>query len=395
MTVVSRRIAGIQPPIVPIVSRWIDEAPGTISLGQGVVAYGPPPEAMAALESFGTSADDHRYGPVEGSPAFIEAIERKLATENRILVRPGSRVFVTAGSNMAFQSVLHAITSPGDEVILPAPYYFNHEMAVAIAGASATAVPTTDSYHLDLSLLAAAVTPRTRAIVTVSPNNPAGVVYPAAALAAVNDLCRARGLVHIHDEAYEYFTADGAPPFSPGSLPGAAAHTVSLFSLSKAYGMASWRVGYMVVPAALEQALETIQDTVLISPPAITQYAALAALGVGRRYADGHRPAIDRVRACVDRALSRESGALARPSLSGAFYAFLRVPTSLDSMALIERLIRDHRVAVLPGSAFGVTDACALRLSYGALDEATVAEGMRRLVEGLGAICADRPGRES
>ena len=96
-----------------------------------------------------------------------------------------------------------AITDPGDEVILPTPYYFNHEMALVIAGAAAVGVPTTDDYQLDAQKIASAITERTRAIVTVSPNNPTGAVYPEADLRAVNALCRERGLFHIHDEAYE------------------------------------------------------------------------------------------------------------------------------------------------------------------------------------------------
>ena len=130
-----------------------------------------------------------------------------------------------------------------------------------------------------------AITPRTRAVVTVSPNNPTGAVYPESTLRAVNTLCRDRGIFHIHDEAYEYFTYGGAGHFSPGSLPEAAGHTISLFSLSKAYGMASWRIGYMVIPEVLAEAVNKIQDTILICPPAVSQHAAIAALEVGRSFA--------------------------------------------------------------------------------------------------------------
>ena len=171
-----------------------------------------------------------------------------------------------------------AITDPDDEIVLLVPYYFNHEMAIVMAGARAVAAETTSDYQIDLDAIRRAITPRTRAVVTVSPNNPTGAVYPRAALQAVNELCRERGIFHIHDEAYEYFTYGGVEHFSPGSLPGAAAHTISLFSLSKAYGMASWRVGYMVVPDVLFEAVNKIQDTILICPPAVSQHAAMAAL---------------------------------------------------------------------------------------------------------------------
>ncbi len=278
----SRRLEAVQAPVIPIVGRWTTETPGTISLGQGVVSYEPPREAIEAARRFGGTLTDHRYGPVEGLPALVEAIEVKLARENGIAVRPKSRVLVTAGGNQAFMNAILAITDPDDEIVLPVPYYFNHEMAVVMAGAKAVAAPTASDYQLDLRAIQDAITPRTRAVVTVSPNNPTGAVYPESDLRAVNALCRDRGIFHIHDEAYEYFTYGGVKHFSPGSLPDAAGHTISLFSLSKAYGMASWRIGYMVIPEQLHDAVNKIQDTILICPPAVSQHAAMAALEVGR-----------------------------------------------------------------------------------------------------------------
>jgi aspartate/methionine/tyrosine aminotransferase len=116
----SARLAVVQTPVIPIISRWIAETPGTISLGQGVVSYGPPREAIEAAHRFGSSPGDHHYGPVEGLPALVSALERKLAGENGIRVRPQSRLVVTAGGNLAFMNAVLAITDPGDEVILQA-----------------------------------------------------------------------------------------------------------------------------------------------------------------------------------------------------------------------------------------------------------------------------------
>ena len=202
----SRRLEAVQAPVIPIVGRWTAETPGTISLGQGVVSYEPPPQAIEAARRFGGKLTDHRYGPVEGLPELVAAIEAKLARENQIVVRPKSRVLVTAGGNQAFMNAVLAITDPDDEIVLLVPYYFNHEMAVVMAGAKAVAVPTTSEYQIDVRAIEGAITPRTRAVVTVSPNNPTGAVYPEADLRAVNALCRDRGIFHIHDEAYEYFT---------------------------------------------------------------------------------------------------------------------------------------------------------------------------------------------
>ena len=351
-----------------------------------MVAYGPPPEVLEAARRFGGEVTDHRYGPVEGLPDLIDALEAKLAAENGIRVRPDSRLVISAGSNMSFMNAILAIVDTDDEVIVPAPFYFNHEMGVMIAGARAVVVPTRPDYQLDLDAITDAITPRTRAVVTVSPNNPTGVVFPEATLRAVNRLCADRGVYHIHDEAYEHFTYPGTRNFSPGSIAGAGAHTISMFSFSKGYGMASWRVGYMVAPESLWDAINKIQDTELVCPPAISQYAALAALKVGPAYPRAGLAKLDRLRQMILSELRRPDVPCDTPDANGAFYFFTRVRTSLGAMTVTERLIREHKVAAMPGSAFGATEGCYLRISYGMLDEATAAEGLRRLITGLQAL---------
>jgi aspartate/methionine/tyrosine aminotransferase len=388
----SSRLAAVQTPVIPVVGRWIAETPGTISLGQGVVSYGPPPEAVEAARRFGSTLADHRYGPVEGLPALVEAIDGKLARENGLRVRGSSRIVVTAGGNLAFVNAILAVTDPGDEVILPSPYYFNHEMAIVIAGGRAVAVPTQRDYQLDVQAVADAITPRTRAVVTVSPNNPTGAVYSAESLRAVNALCGDRGLFHIHDEAYEYFTYGGVAHCSPGGFDGASGHTISLYSLSKAYGMASWRMGYMVIPERLWDAVNKIQDTLLICPPAVSQHAALAALAVGRSYTSAHLSELDGLRRLILERLEDPEVPCDVPPAAGAFYYLVRVHSTLDPLTLTERLIRRHQVAVIPGSAFGDTASCSIRISYGALRPESVAEGAGRLVRGLREEAAERKG---
>ena len=360
--------------------------PGTISLGQGVVAYPPPRDASEAARQFGAAPTEHRYGPVEGLPSLIDGLRDKLARENCVPVEPASRLVVTAGSNMGFINALLAIADPGDEIILPVPFYFNHEMAVVMANATPVLVPTTHDYQLDLDAIAKAITTRTRAIVTVSPNNPTGAVYPEADLRALNGLCRERGVFHIHDEAYEYFTYGQAQHFSPGSIEDAGHHTISLFSFSKGYGMASWRVGYMVLPVRLWDAVNKIQDTILVCPSAISQQAALAASRVGRAYAQPAVASLGRMRDVIYRELTTHDLPIDTPRADGAFYFFVRVLAPLEPMNLVERLIREHHVAVMPGVAFGAATGCHLRVSYGALDEQSAAEGIGRLTSGLRAI---------
>jgi aspartate/methionine/tyrosine aminotransferase len=381
------RMDGVQAPIIPVVGDIIRQVPGTISLGQGIVHYGPPPEAVEAVRDALSQAAAHEYAGGTGHPELVDRISRKLAEENGIDVARGSAVMVTAGANMAFMHAVLAISEPGDEIILTVPFYFNHEMAIQMAGCRAVMVPTDARYHPDLEALSRAVTSRTRAIVTISPNNPSGAVFPESTLKAVNTLCRDRGLYHISDETYEYFTYGSARHLSPGSSADAGAHTMSIFSLSKAYGMAGWRIGYLVYPDDLTAAMLKIQDTILICPTVVAERAALAALEVGRPYCDRHVRELGTIRQIVLDALETLGSVCEVPPAEGAMYCFPKVATSLDAMTLAERLIREHKVAVTPGSAFGMTDGCYFRVAFGALQRETVAEGIGRLVTGLRAIC--------
>jgi aspartate/methionine/tyrosine aminotransferase len=381
-----RRMGDVQAPIIPIVGDLIRRHPGTISLGQGLVSYGPPPEALSVLGSFPRTPDDHRYGPVEGQPDLVEAIRRKLAAENGFTVGGERRIVVTAGGNMAFVNAVLAVTDPGDEVILQSPFYFNHDMAIVMAGCRTVPVPTDENYQLRLDAIRAAITPRTRAVVTISPNNPSGAVYPERDIRAVNDLCAERGIYHVHDEAYEYFTYDGVRHVSPGAFAGGVGHTISLFSLSKTYGMAGWRIGYMVIPADLFEAVNKIQDTNLICPTIVSQAVACAALHAGSGYCRDRVADLACVRPLVLDAFKSIADLCTVPRPDGAFYCLLRVHTGLDPLALTERLITEHRVAAIPGTAFGLSDGCYLRVSYGALAKDTVVEGIARLVDGLRAV---------
>jgi len=381
----SERLQQVQTPIIPVVARLIRENPGTISLGQGVVSYPPPRQALERISEFLADAENHKYKPVQGIPVLVAALQEKLARENGITAEAPS-IFVTAGGNLAFTNALLAIADPGDEVILQTPYYFNHEMAITMASCRPVLVPTDAEYQLQPELIERAITSRTKAVVTISPNNPSGAVYTQEALLAVNETCRAHGIYHIHDEAYEYFTYGPARRFSPGSIEGAGEYTISLYSLSKAYGFASWRIGYMVVPSHLIEAVNKIQDTILICAPVISQYAALGALEAGRAYCAEKLSTIAENRQIALQELSKIGDRCEVPPADGAFYFLLRMRTRLDSMAVVERLIREHRVALIPGSTFGLESrdgVCHVRLAYGALTPETVKEGLSRVVAGL------------
>jgi len=287
---------------------------------------------------------------------------------------------------MAFMHAVFAITEPGDEIILPVPFYFNHDMAIEMAGCRTVRVPTDDRYQLRIDAIRHAITPRTRAIVTVTPNNPSGAVFSESSLREVNALCRDHGVYHIADEVYEYFTYGGARHFTSGSISGAGAYTISMYSLSKAYGFAGWRIGYVTYPGHLASAMMKSQDTILVCPAVVSQVAAIAALDVGRAYCEPYVREFAGIRDIVQRELSQLATLAGVPPADGAFYALLKVDTDLDPLAVTERLIREHKVAVTPGPAFGMTDGCYFRVAYGALQRDTVAEGIGRLVTGLRAI---------
>ncbi len=376
----------IQSPIIPVVAELIRANPGTVSLGQGVAYYGPPPEALEAVRQFETDPENHKYKLVQGIDPLLEVIAQKLQEENGIALNDSHCLVVTAGGNLAFMNALMAITDPGDQIILQLPYYFNHEMAIGMVNCEAVCVPTDEHYQLQLDAISNAVTDRTRAIVTVSPNNPAGVVYDESDLRAVNALCREAGIYHISDEAYEYFTYDGATHFSPGSIAGSSEYTISLYSLSKAYGFASWRIGWMVAPEHLYTAIKKAQDTFLICPPVVSQHAAAAAMQVGVDYCREKLHAMTATRQVVQSVVRDLSDLITVPQSDGAFYFLLKVRTDIDPMRLTERLIQEYKVAVIPSTAFGLTDGCYLRVAYGALSEEMAAEAVGRLSGGLRQI---------
>ncbi|MFM9047345.1 MAG: aminotransferase class I/II-fold pyridoxal phosphate-dependent enzyme [Cyanobium sp.] len=394
----AQRLGAVLDPGIPRLGEWMRLRPDALSLAQGMGGWEPPPGVLEAvreaLEQPGFSL--HRYGSTWGEPALLDQVARKLSITNGLDLE-GAALVVTSGSNLAFAALAQVICDPGSEVILPLPFYFNHAMAVQLAGG--VVVPVDGGPIPDLDLLAAAITPRTRAIVTISPSNPSGVVIPEGTLTAINQLCARHGLLHISDEAYELFVHGAVPHFSPGSLAGAAAHTVSLHSLSKAYGMAGWRLGYAAVPQSLRPALAKVIDTFEICPTILSQRAAAAALAtdpswVWQRVAS-LGPRRGQVLEAVARWQAKEWPVRLWAEPDGAFYALLVVEglvdgqgQSLSSDAVMERLVLKHGVATVSGSAFGLEmpGACLLRMSYGMLDEDGLAQALQRLGEGLASL---------
>jgi len=347
----THRLAAVETPIIPTIAALVRNNPGTISLGQGVVNYGPPAEAIAALPGMMGDGSLHKYLGVSGHPGLVEAIQDKLAQENHVQLGSDAMLMVTAGSNMAFLNSVLAVADPGDEFILPMPFYFNQEMAIRMCGCVPVPVTTHADFSLNIEAMAAAITPRTRAILTVSPNNPTGAVYSEASLRAINALCAEHGLYHFSDEAYEYFTYEGVKHFSPASIPGAMKHTLSFYSMSKNYGMASWRVGYVVFPANLFDAMNKVQDTNLICAPMPSQLLALQALKKGRPWVEPKVAALSHVRQTVYQALEGLGDLVQFPKTQGAFYVLMKLPglkQGVEPIAFNRAMTEKYKVASRP-----------------------------------------------
>ena len=371
-----------------------------------MVHWAPPPgvdvavrQALdaAASQPGGCSAALHRYGAMAGEPELLAAIGTKLRHQNQLDLE-GSALLVTAGSNMAFNAVAQVICDPGSEVLLPVPYYFNHAMAIQLAGG--VPVPVEAGWIPDPEILARAITPRSRAIVTISPNNPSGLVIPASVLAAINALCERHGLFHINDEAYELFVHGAEPHWSPGSLAGSGAHTdFAAFPLQGLWhgGLADRLCG--VAPAADGRCGQGAGHGDDLSAPAQSAGCPGCPGGWPSLVRTAHRGPGGRRRQLVsavnEAAESLPCALLAQPD--GAFYALLRIDApggTLGSRDLMRRLVLEQRLASVDGASFGLVEqrhGCVLRLSYGMLDAAELEEALRRLRQGIKALIQSGP----
>ena len=376
----------VQSPVIPLVGALAQKHQGTISFGQGVAFYGPPPQAFRRVQQCMADPSISKYGPVEGMPELQDALKQKLSAQNNISVHDSNAIVVTAGSNMAFNTAILAICDPGDEVILPLPYYFNHEMSLTMERCKPVTIAADKNYHLRLEKFEAAISGKTKAIITISPNNPSGAVYTRDELVAVNDLCRKHRIYHISDEAYEDFCYDRHRHYSVASGHNTCNNTISLFSFSKGYALAGWRIGYMVIPQHLLDAVKKIQDTILISPPMISQYAAIGALEAGMEFVKPKCEIMSKKRDMVLEMLSGLTCLKSTPVSEGAFYVMLDIDTSKEDVQLVKSLITEFGIATLPASAFGIYQGCHIRLSYGALSDDEICTGLKRLKEGLNAL---------
>ncbi len=374
------------PPPVMEARRWLlgvthpADRP-LINVSQAAPVESPPLGLRQALADAALNDPNaHLYGPVLGLPALREEIATQWSVAYGGAIS-ADQVAITQGCNQAFTAIMATLAGPGDEVILPTPWYFNHKMWLDMASVTTVPLDTGATLIPDAQAAAALVTDRTRAIVLVSPNNPGGVEYPAATLTAFRDLARARGIALIVDETYRDFDSRSGPPhdlFTDPDWPGTFIH---LYSFSKAYRLTGHRVGAVVASEPRLAEVEKFLDTVAICPAQLGQIGALWGMRNLRQWVAGERDEILSRRRAMTEGFAALNGW--RLLGCGAYFAYVEHPFDMASDALCKRLVTDASILMLPGTMFQPEGSAAgkrqIRIAFANVDATGIAEMFRRL----------------
>jgi aspartate/methionine/tyrosine aminotransferase len=361
------------------------EGADVINLGQGVPGFPPVATAMEAARQALAEPSTHVYSADAGLLPLRQALSAWLAELNGLAADPETEMVITAGGNQGFILALLTLLEPGDKVLLPSPFYFNHEMSLRVVGAVPIEVPLREEtgFQLTFDDLEPYFKMQPRAVVVVSPNNPTGTVYHPEELERIAGMAAARGMAVIFDETYQAFLYDGAQHLSPGSIPEARSHVITVGSFSKTFSLAGWRLGYLIAEPDFVQQATKVQDSMLVCAPVISQRAALGALKTPREELTRRCAVLSERRQLIAQRLSEISRLQWHPT-DGAYYAFVRVEDCLDSVALAWDLLERAHVAAVPGSIFGRNGEGFLRLSYGSVERSDLEEACGRLANYFG-----------
>jgi aspartate/methionine/tyrosine aminotransferase len=358
-----------------------------IGFGAGEPDFPTPDYIVAAAIEACSDPAMHRYTPAGGLPQLKAAIVGKTARDSGYVVE-ANQVLVTNGGKQALYNAFATLLDPGDEVLLPAPYWTTYPESIRLAGGVPVAVATdaASGYRATVEQLEAAVTEATKALVFVSPSNPTGAVYPPEQVAEIGRWAAERGLWVVTDEIYEHLVYGDAEFSSmPVLVPELADRCIVVNGVAKTYAMTGWRVGWMIAPADITKAATNLQSHATSNVANVSQLAALAAVSGGLAAVEEMKVAFDRRRRAIVGLLNAIPGVVC-PEPEGAFYAYPsvegvlgrtvrgRVPTS--SAELAELILDEAEVAVVPGEAFGTPGY--LRLSY-ALSDDDLREGVGRI----------------
>lgn len=383
--VVARRSKAVEWSGIRVMFALADEVPGVINLGIGQPDFDTPSfireAAKKALDEGYT-----RYPPAKGFADLREAIAKKLQNENNILADPDTEIFVAVGAmQVIFNTILHLI-EPGDEVILIDPGY-DYYSQIRLFGGVPVPVPAYEEnlFKVDPADLRAALTGKTKLLILNSPSNPTGAVLDEALLREIAKIARENNILVLSDEPYEHIIFDGKKHVSIASFEGMKERTISAFTLSKSYAMTGWRVGYAVAPKGLIDEMEKLMEHMVSGVTAVSQRAALAAI-------EGPQ---DSVRAMVKEYEERRKviyeGLSAIDGIScilpeSTFYAFPNISgCGMTSWEFAKYLVREHKVAVVPGSVFGKRGEGYVRISF-ALDLESIKEALMRIRKGVQAL---------
>lgn len=355
-----------------------------INVSQAAPVDPPPAPLLEAMQRALTEDDTHLYGPVLGLPALRAEIAAQWSAAYGGAVN-ADQVGITSGCNQAFSAAIATLCGEGDNVILPTPFYFNHKMWLDMAGVDCVPLDTGDSLLPDPAAAEALITPKTRAIALVTPNNPGGVEYPAELVRAFFDLCSKHGISLIVDETYRDFHAETGAPHDLFTRDGWDETLIQLYSFSKAYRLTGHRVGAVVTSAARQAEIEKFLDTVSICPNQLGQKAALWGMQNLSPWLAGERDEILDRRA----AIAEEFPKLADKGWEllgvGAYFAYVRHPFDLASDKLAERLVSEAGVLLLPGTMFHPPETpratSELRIAFANVDRSGISTLFDRLAQ--------------
>jgi aspartate/methionine/tyrosine aminotransferase len=363
-----------------------------VGFGAGEPDFATPDYIVAAAVEACRDPRNHRYSPAGGLPELKAAIVAKTRRDSGYVVEP-SQVLVTNGGKQAVYQAFATLLDPGDEVLLPAPYWTTYPEAIRLAGGVPVEVlaDETQDYKVSVEQLDEARTERTKVLLFCSPSNPTGAVYSAEQVEEIGRWADEYGLWVVTDEIYEHLTYDGAEAVSmPVAVPALADRCIVLNGVAKTYAMTGWRVGWLIGPPDVVKAATSLQSHATSNVANVSQRAAVAALEADLSAVSTMREAFDRRRRIIVDMLNEIDGVVC-PEPHGAFYAYPSVKgvlgrqiagrTPASSAELAELILEEVEVAVVPGEAFGTPGY--VRLSYALSDEDLV-EGISRLQKLLG-----------
>lgn len=380
------RFAATFPPPVMEARRWLEgvthpKGRQLINVSQAAPVE-PPPEALRAAmaDALMTQPESHLYGPVLGLPALRACVAQEWTASYGGTVL-ASQVAITSGCNEAFAAAIATLAGDGDEVIIPTPWYFNHKMWLDMQGIRTVALATGATLLPDPDAAEALITPRTRAIVLVTPNNPGGVEYPAALVRAFFTVAQKHGVALILDETYRDFDSRTGAPHDLFSDPDWADTLIQLYSFSKAYRLTGHRVGAMTASTRRLAEVEKFLDSVTICPSQIGQIGALWGMENLGQWLAGERAEILDRRAAMTEGFPKLDGW--RLLGCGAYFAYAEHPYDLPSNEVAQRLVTAAGLLMLPGTMFmpeGRPEGKRqMRIAFANIDRSGVAEFFRRL----------------